>query len=122
MMLIMLGVLIFDVQPLVDVCYLALYLFFERARNSCLQASTKSEYRAMSQACSEILCLHGLLAELGFRQYTPTPFYADNTSVIHITANLIFHERTKHIEVDCHFIRDAFEAWIISLPYVSSNL
>ena len=76
----------------------------------------------MSQACSEIFWLHRLLIEIGFQQCTPTPLYADNTSDIHITANPIFHERTKHIEVDCHFVRDAFEARIISLPHVSSNL
>jgi hypothetical protein len=86
------------------------------------KSSTESEYRAMSQACSEIIWLHGLLAELGFQQCTPTPLFADNTSAIHLTANPIFHERTKHIEVDCHFIRDAFAAQTISLPHVSSNL
>ena len=86
------------------------------------KSSSESEYRAMSQACSEIFWLHGLLSELGFRQETPTPLYGDNTSVIHLSANPIFHERTKHIEVDCHFIRDAFEDKIISLPHVISNL
>ena len=86
------------------------------------KSSTESEYRAMSQACSEILWLQGLLTELGFRQDTPTPLYGDNTSAIHLTANPIFHERTKHIEVDCHFIRDAFEDRVISLPHVTSTL
>ena len=86
------------------------------------KSSAESKYRAMSQACSEILWLHGLLSELGFRQTTSTPLHGDNTSAIHISANPIFHERTKHIEVDCHFIRDAFEDKIISLPHVPSNL
>jgi len=85
------------------------------------KSSTESEYRAMSQACSEIIWLHRLLTELGFQQCTPTPLFADNTSVIHITANPIFHERTKHIEVDCHFIRDAFAAQTISLPRVQQS-
>ena len=76
----------------------------------------------MSQACSEILWLQGLLTELGFRQDTPTPLYGDNTSAIHLTTNPIFHERTKHIEVDCHFIRDAFEDRVISLPHVTNTL
>jgi hypothetical protein len=46
------------------------------------KSSTKSEYRAMFAACSEIVWLHGLLAELGFSQLNPTPFHADNTSAI----------------------------------------
>ena len=86
------------------------------------KSSTESEYRAMSQACAEIHWLRGLLAELGFSQCSPTPLHADNTSAIHISVNPIFHERTKHIEVDCHFIREAFDARTISLPYVPSNL
>ena len=46
------------------------------------KSSTESEYRAMSAACSEILWLRGLLAELGFPQTEPTSLYADNTSAI----------------------------------------
>ena len=45
-----------------------------------------------------------------------------NTSIIHISVNLIFYECTKHIEVGCHFVCKAFEAQTISLPHVSSNL
>jgi len=55
----------------------------------------------MSSACSEIVWLQGLLRELGFPQHTPTPLHADNTSAIQIATNPVFHERTKHIEVDC---------------------
>jgi len=101
---------------------LALIFWKSKKQDRVSKSSTESEYRAMSQACSEIIWLHGLLAKLGFQQCTPTPLFADNTIAIHITANPIFHERTKHIEVDCHFIRDAFAAQTISLPHVSSNL
>lgn len=86
------------------------------------KSSTESEYRAMSSACSEILWLRGLLGELGFPQIEPTPLNADNTSAIQIVANPVFHERTKHIEVDCHFIREAYDAGVISLPHISSTL
>jgi hypothetical protein len=86
------------------------------------KSSTESEYRAMSAACSEIIWLRGLLAELGFPQTEPTSLYADNTSAIQIVANPVFHERTKHIEVDCHSIRDAYDDRLISLPHVSCKL
>jgi hypothetical protein len=46
------------------------------------KSSTEAEYRAMSTACSEIVWLRGLLAELGFPQTTFTPLHADNTSAI----------------------------------------
>ena len=86
------------------------------------KSSTESEYRAMSLACSKIIWLRGLLAELDFPQTEATPLYADNTSAIQIAANPVFHERTKHIEVDCHSIREALDNRIVSLPHITSQL
>jgi hypothetical protein len=86
------------------------------------KSSTESEYRAMSAACSEIIWLRGLLGELGFSQSDSTPLHADNTSAIQIAANPVYHERTKHIEVDCHSIREAVDTRVISLPHISTNL
>lgn len=86
------------------------------------KSSTESEYRAMSSACSEIIWLRGLLGELGFSQAEPTQLHADNTSAIQIVANTVFHERTKHIEVDCHSIRDAYDSRVISLPHINTSL
>ncbi|XP_034223728.1 uncharacterized mitochondrial protein AtMg00810-like [Prunus dulcis] len=86
------------------------------------KSSTKAEYRAMSAVCSEIIWLRGLLTELGFSPLHPTPLYADNTSAIQIAANPVCHERTKHIEVDCHSIREAYDHQVITLPHVSTTL
>ena len=86
------------------------------------RSSTEDEYRAMSSACSEILWLRGLLSDFGFAQSSPTSLHADNTRAIRITENLVFHERTKHIEVDCHFIRDEFKRVVISLLKVPTEL
>ncbi|XP_047257055.1 uncharacterized protein LOC107850820 isoform X4 [Capsicum annuum] len=86
------------------------------------KSSTEAEYRAMSTACSEIMWLRGLLAEIGFPQSNPTPLHADNTSVVQIAINSVYHERTKHIEVDCHYIREAVDKGAITLPHVSSDL
>ncbi|KAL5777433.1 hypothetical protein ACOSP7_010359 [Xanthoceras sorbifolium] len=60
--------------------------------------------------------------KLGFPQLQPTPLHADNTSAIQITANPVFLERTKHIEVDCYFIREAFDRGVINLPHISTAL
>jgi hypothetical protein len=76
----------------------------------------------MFAACSEIVWLRELLAELGFSQSNPTSLHADNTSAIQISATPVYHERTKHIEVDCHSIREALDTRIISLPHVSTDL
>ena len=55
------------------------------------RSSSEAEYRALIDTTSELLCLRWLLKDLGVS--------------IHITHNDVFHERTKHIEIDCHFIR-----------------
>ena len=81
------------------------------------KSSTESEYRAMSTACYEIVWLRGILSELGFSQPDPTPLYANNTSAIQIVANPVYHDCTKHIEVDCHSIRGN-----LGLPYYFSSL
>ena len=91
-----------------------------KKHESISKSSIKAEYRSMSFACSKIIWLQGLLSELGYSQATPTPLYADNTSAIQIAANLVYHERTKHIEVDCHSTREAYDRKIITLPHVST--
>ena len=75
----------------------------------------------MSAACAEVIWLRSLLDQLGFSQPTSTPLHADNRSAIQIAANPVFHERTKHIEVDCHYIREALTNNVISLPYISTD-
>lgn len=63
-----------------------------------------------------------ILAELGFPQIIATPLYTHNTSAIQIANNLIFHEGTKYIEVDCHSIREALDNQFIPLHHSPSQL
>lgn len=70
-----------------------------------LKYSTEFEYRTMSTTCSKISWLCGFFVVLGFSQSDRTPLHDDNTSAIQIIVNLVYHERTKHIEMNCHSIR-----------------
>ena len=68
----------------------------------------------MSHTACEMVWLKNLLMELDFEQVGPTLIHCDNQSAIYITQNPIFHERIKHIEINYHFVRDAWIKKIVA--------
>ena len=82
------------------------------------QSSSESEYKAMTQSVCEIMWLHQLLIEVGIKTPVPTKLWCDNQASFHIASNPVFHERTKHIEIDCHFICEKIQLGLISTGYV----
>ncbi|KAK9112783.1 hypothetical protein Scep_020302 [Stephania cephalantha] len=62
-----------------------------------------------------------LLKELGFSQASCPVMWCDNTSAKSLASNLVFHARTKHIEVDAHFIREKLLAGVLELRYVPTE-
>ena len=56
--------------------------------------------------CIELIWIQSLHCEMGAIYNKPMVMYYDNQTAMYIVNNLVFHERTKHIEADCHFIRD----------------
>ncbi|CAL9006703.1 unnamed protein product [Prunus brigantina] len=70
------------------------------------RSSTESEYRALSHACAETNWLCSLLHELGVRLRFPVQLFCDNLSTTYLAANPVFHARTRHIELDYHFVRE----------------
>ncbi|WMV14117.1 hypothetical protein MTR67_007502 [Solanum verrucosum] len=85
------------------------------------RSSAESEYRAMSQSTCEIMCIHYLLTEIGLKHHTPAKLWCDNQAALHIASNPVYHERTKHIEVDCHFIREKIQENLISTGYMKTR-
>ena len=80
----------------------------------------EAEYRSMAAACSELIWLKSLLRSLGVSHSSPMQLKCDSQSAMHIAANPVFHERTKHIEIDCHFVRGQLTAGNVSTTYVAS--
>ncbi|BAT84750.1 hypothetical protein VIGAN_04219800, partial [Vigna angularis var. angularis] len=62
-----------------------------------------------------------LLQDLHISCPTPYSVYCDNNSAIHIAKNPTFHERTKHIDIDCHVTRQKLQDGLIKLLHVSST-
>jgi len=83
--------------------------------------TTEAEYYAMTHSASEIMWVWSLLHEVQIMFLVPMKIYYDNQSSIFIASNLVFHEHIKHIDVDCHFIRDLTIKKPIVTPYVQSE-
>ena len=82
------------------------------------RSSAESEFRVITQGLCELLWLKIILDDLRIKWDDPMKLYCDNKSAINIAYNLIQHDRTKHIEVDRHFIKENFEKGVVCMSYV----
>ena len=76
----------------------------------------------MATTTKEIVSLRWLLADMEIFLSHPTPMYCDNKNAIQISHNSVFHEQTKHIEIDCNLTRHHLNQGTITLPFVSYSL
>lgn len=83
-------------------------------------SSTEAEYRALAAATAEITWLQSLLSGLGVILPQAPKLWCNNISAAYLTANPVFHARTKHIELDFHFIREKVAAKDLQVKYISS--
>ncbi|KAL3512083.1 hypothetical protein ACH5RR_024800 [Cinchona calisaya] len=75
----------------------------------------------MAQSTCELIWIHQLLSEIGLDSSLPMKLWCDNQAAIHIASNPVLHERTKHIEFDCHFIREKIQQNLISTNHVKTG-
>ncbi|RVW92094.1 Retrovirus-related Pol polyprotein from transposon RE2 [Vitis vinifera] len=90
-------------------------------RHSTSGSSAEAECQAMALATCELIWLKHLLRELRFGKDEQMKLICDNQAALHIASNPVFHERTKHIEVDCHFIREKIASGCVATNFVKSN-
>jgi|UniRef100_A0A2N9GH69 hypothetical protein len=89
-----------------------------KKQNVVARSSVEAEYRAISDVVCELLWLRILMGELGFNLEKPVNLYCDNKAAISIAHNPVQNDRTKHVEVDRHFIKEKLTNGIISVPFV----
>lgn len=85
------------------------------------RSSAEAEYRAMATTVSEVLWIRWLLRDLEAPQSTSTPLFCHNQVARHIALNPVFHERTKHVEMDCYFVRERVKSGDVCPHSISSH-
>ena len=85
------------------------------------RSSVEAEYRAMASVACEITWVLQLLKDLKVEHSKPAMLFSDNQATLYIVANPIFNERTKHIEVDFHLVRDKILEGMIKTFHVATS-
>jgi hypothetical protein len=83
------------------------------------RSSTEAEYKALAKATTEVIWVQSVLAELGINLPRSLCLWCDNLGATYMTANSRFHGRTKHIEIDIHFIRERVAWWQLEVQFIS---
>ncbi|GJS14914.1 ribonuclease H-like domain-containing protein [Tanacetum coccineum] len=85
------------------------------------RSSAEAEYRGVANVVAETSWIRNLLRELHTLLFTATLVYCDNVSAVYMSANPVQHQRTKHIDIDIHFICDKVEAGHVRVLHVPSR-
>ena len=91
-----------------------------KKQNVVARSSAKAEFRAMAQGVCE-LWLKIILEDLKIKWSEPMRLYFDNKSAISIAHNPVQHDRTKHVKIDKHFIKEKLDSGLICTPYVPTG-
>ena len=89
-----------------------------RKQGSIAQSTAKAEYIVASDACKEAVWLKKLLSDMFNGKLDSTIIHCDNQSCIKLSKNPVFHNRSKHIEMKYHFIKDLVQRGTLKLQYI----
>ncbi|GJX52000.1 hypothetical protein Tco_0280369 [Tanacetum coccineum] len=91
-----------------------------KKQNTISKSSSEAEYRALASVTSEVIWVLKVLKDLGYDNLLPVSLFCDSKPAIKIAANPVFHERTKHLEIDLHFVREKILKGVIKTVKVES--
>jgi hypothetical protein len=85
------------------------------------RSSIEAEYKTIANVTAEIMWVQTLLNELGILQPHVASLWCDNLGATYLSANPVFHVRTKHIDVDYHFVRERVARKLLDTRFISSK-
>ncbi|XP_019182546.1 PREDICTED: uncharacterized protein LOC109177599 [Ipomoea nil] len=95
--------------------------WLSRKQRTVARSSTEAEYKALADVSAEVTWVVSLLKELGLHSSHPATLWCDNLEATYLCANPVFHARTKHVEIDYHFVRDKVASGDFVVNFVSTK-
>ncbi|GJR52802.1 putative RNA-directed DNA polymerase [Tanacetum coccineum] len=92
-----------------------------RKQRTVSRSSTEAEYKALADTVAELTWLQALLHELGIRSSSTPILWCDNLGATYLSANPIFRARTKHVEIDYHFVREKVAQGDLRVQHISTH-
>ena len=99
-----------------------LVLWCAKRQPTVSRSSTEAEYRALAQTAAELTWINFLLRDNRISQSSPALLQCDNLSAVNLSANPVFHSRSKHFEVDYHYIRERVALGLVNVQHIPAML
>lgn len=93
-------------------------MWHSKKQNVVIRSNAKAKFRSVAHEICEVLWIKRLLEDLKISNPLPMKVFCDNKVAISVAHNPIFHDRTKHVEVDKHFIKEKLDNGLICMPYI----
>ena len=99
----------------------AMVSWFSKKQTCVALSTTDAEYIATCATSKEVVWLRKLLANLSGHELDVTVIFCDNQSFVKLSENSVFHDRSKHIDMKYHYIRDIVQKGVVKLQYISTD-